>query len=101
MRDQNDDFFGQSNTATFLANVNNDSFTVNVTYNNSGNPASVGYLDYINIWAKRELKVGNRRLGFRNRDASSQSGVALYNLSNTSEVEEVWDDMASTGDCRY
>ncbi|MAN28926.1 MULTISPECIES: type IX secretion system sortase PorU [Mesonia] len=87
----NDDFFGQSNTATFLANVNNDSFTVNVTYNNSGNPASVGYLDYINIWAKRELKVGNRQLGFRNRDAASQSGVALYNLSNTSEVEEVWD----------
>lgn len=87
----NDKVFGQERAVKFLGNANSDDFTINVTYNNNGNPASAGYLDYINIWGKRQLRVGERQLKFRNRDAASQSGVALYDLNNTSEVEEVWD----------
>ncbi len=87
----NDNFFGRGTGATFSAKASSDNFTVNVMYSNNGNPASVGYLDYINIWAKRELNVGNRQLKFRNKDASNQSGIAAYNLSNANQVEEVWD----------
>lgn len=86
-----DSYLGRGGSVSFITNVNNDNFSVEVTYNNSGNPASVGYLDYINIWAKRELNIGDTQLKFRNRNAANQAGVASYHLSNAGNVSEVWD----------
>ncbi len=68
-----------------------DNVVVDLEYINSGNPSSVGYLDYINIEAVRRLMGVDGQLMFRNNDVGSQSGIGAYQLSNASQFSQVWD----------
>ena len=65
--------------------------TVDLAYNNAGNPSSVGYLDYVSVEATRQLSVTDKQLAFQYKDASGLSGVGEYQISNTSQISEVWD----------
>lgn len=65
--------------------------TVDLMYNNAGNPSSVGYLDYIGIWAVRQLTGAGGQLAFRYNDAANLSGVGEYQISNASQFSQVWD----------
>ena len=65
--------------------------SVTLEYNNSGNPSALGYLDYISIEATRALSFVGNQFQFKNSLVSQQSGVAQYNLSNASQVFQVWD----------
>ena len=78
---------------SFDNNITLNASQVNVVlkYNNSGNPSSHGYLDYISIEATRELKFEGHQLIFKNKSVANTSGVAEYQLSNASQVSEVWD----------
>ncbi len=71
--------------------LNASEVNVNLKYNNSGNPSSLGYLDYVSIEATRELKYAGGQLRFKNNSVTTTSGVVEYLMSNTSNVIEVWD----------
>ena len=66
--------------------------TVDLAYNNSGNPASVGYLDYIKIDVLRALTgVDGQQLAFQYNDAAILSGIGAYQLTNASQFSQIWD----------
>ncbi|PKA83421.1 putative secreted protein (Por secretion system target) [Ulvibacter sp. MAR_2010_11] len=65
--------------------------TIDLTYNNSGNPSSVGYLDYIRVEALRRLTGVSGQLQFRYNEAKNLSGVGEYQLTNATQFSQVWD----------
>lgn len=71
--------------------ANGETVKVDLNYNNSGNPSSIGYLDYIGIWAKRQLTGTGGQLAFRFNDGVNSSGVGEYQISNASQFSQVWD----------
>lgn len=73
------------------ASSSNGTMTVDLVYNNSGNPSSVGYLDYIGIDALRELRGVNGQLIFKYNKAATLTGVGEYQISNASQFTQVWD----------
>ncbi|HET8803111.1 MAG TPA: peptidase C25, partial [Aequorivita sp.] len=64
--------------------ASNATITVDLAYNNSGNPSSIAYLDYIGIWAVRQLSGAEGQLAFRYKDAATLAGVGEYQISNAS-----------------
>jgi len=82
---------GTENNYTGQVNVNSSTVTVGLQYNNNGNPSALGYLDYIAVEATRNLTFANNQFLFKNSIVNGQSGVAQYNLSNASQVSQVWD----------
>ena len=69
---------------------------VSLSYNNGGNPSSIGYLDYIGIEVLRELKGADSQLAFRFNQAATLSGIGTYRISNASQFTQVW-DVTNTG----
>lgn len=65
--------------------------TVDLAYNNAGNPSSIAYLDYISIWAVRQLSGVDGQLAFRYKEAATLAGVGEYQISNASMFSQVWD----------
>ncbi|NND63942.1 MAG: type IX secretion system sortase PorU, partial [Flavobacteriaceae bacterium] len=65
--------------------------TVDLVYNNNGNPSSVGYLDYISVEALRQLAGAGSQMAFRNNDAATTSGIGEYQISNASQFSQIWD----------
>lgn len=84
---------GLLSTRNFTGNVaaTTDDVKVELTYNNSGNPSSAAYLDYIGIEAIRELRGVNGQLLFRNKAGSDMSGIGEYHISNAAQFSQVWD----------
>ncbi|MGJ8549668.1 type IX secretion system sortase PorU [Winogradskyella wichelsiae] len=71
--------------------VGSDLITVTLDYNNSGNPSANAYLDYINIEATRALSYEGEQLLFKNNEVITTPGIVQYNISNASNVREIWD----------
>lgn len=80
-------------TNQFIGVVTSGSETVavNLVYNNSGNPSSVAYLDYVSIEALRQLTGVNGQLRFRNKNAANLTGVAEFQIGNAAQFSQVWD----------
>ena len=72
-------------------NLSSDNVTVSLTYDNNGNPSALGYIDYISLEATRALTYTGNQFTFYNRDVVNNTGVAEYNISNTNQVNEIWD----------
>jgi len=72
-------------------NVSSSQISVNLNYNNNGNPSSVGYLDYISIEATRSLTHTGNQFIFKKNSVASENGVGQYTISNASDVSQVWD----------
>ena len=65
---------------------------IDLVYNNSGNPSSVGYLDYIGIEALRQLiGVDGQQLSFKYNNAATLFGIGEYQIGNASQFSQVWD----------
>ncbi len=79
-----DDYFQE-------VSVNSETVEIDLAYNNAGNPSSIAYLDYIGIWAVRQLSGVDGQLAFRYKDAVNLSGVGEYQISNASQFSQVWD----------
>ncbi|MDN3724769.1 type IX secretion system sortase PorU [Aequorivita sp. SDUM287046] len=71
--------------------ANNAEVKIDLAYNNAGNPSSIGYLDYIGLWAVRQLKGSGGQLAFQYNNAANLSGVGEYQISNATEFSQVWD----------
>ncbi|MDY0088847.1 MAG: type IX secretion system sortase PorU [Flavobacteriaceae bacterium] len=65
--------------------------TIQLTYNNSGNPSSRAYLNYININAISNLSGNTKQFKFHNNNTGTTIGIAEYQVSNASGISQVWD----------
>ncbi len=72
---------------------------VTLTYNNGGNPASQGYLDFISLDIPRSLSGTNGSINFKKNNAATSSGIAEFVFSNAGAYSEIW-DVTNTGDVR-
>lgn len=68
-----------------------DAITIDITYNNAGNPSGIGYLDYILIEATRNLQGNGSQMAFRNKEVITLTGVGEYQISNASDFTQIWD----------
>ncbi|MFB9078609.1 type IX secretion system sortase PorU [Flavobacterium procerum] len=64
---------------------------IKLTYNNNGVPGSKGYLDYINLTAKRKLLGTGKQFRFQYDAAGSSTGIANYTIGNATSISQVWD----------
>jgi len=71
--------------------VSTSEITVDLTYNNSGNPSSLGYLDYVSVEATRALSYEGHQFVFKYNSVTSAAGVVEYTITNASSVMEIWD----------
>lgn len=78
-------------TLTAPVTITSDDITVKITYDNGGVPSSKGYLDYINIKAKRNLQAFGKQFPFQFDQAADSSDVGQYQLSNAASISQVWD----------
>ena len=65
--------------------------SIDLIYNNNGNPSAYGYLDYISVEATRNLAFEGSQMVFKNNEVVMNSGIAQYTISNTNNVQEIWD----------
>lgn len=76
---------------------NNTTFTgaetikIKLTYNNNGVPGSKGYLDYINLTAKRKLLGTGKQFKFQYNLAGSTTGIVNYSFGNAAGISQIWD----------
>ena len=68
-----------------------DNITIDLYYNNNGNPSASAYLDYISIEAERELIHSGNQFQFTHNNIPLETGIGQFTISNSSQVEEVWD----------
>ena len=61
------------------------------SYENNGVPSSKGYLDYINLKAKRNLQGYNKQFRFQYDQANSLPGVGEFQISNAASIKQIWD----------
>ncbi len=80
-------------TAQFSGEIpsGGDDVRIDLVYNNSGNPSSIAYLDYVSVEALRHLTGVSGQLLFRYNNADSLSGVGEYHIGNAAQFSEVWD----------
>ena len=64
---------------------------IKLTYDNSGVPGSNGYLDKIQLIAKRKLQGYGKQFQFQYDLSSSNPGIVSYNFSNATGISEIWD----------
>ena len=82
------------NTGSLPSNVTfngSENVKIRLTYNNNGVPGSKGYLDYIQLIAKRKLQGYGKQFHFRYDLSNSSLGIATYSISNSTSIPEVWD----------
>ncbi len=71
--------------------VTGEDVTVTLTYNNSGNPSSQGFLDFIALEVPRALQGTGEQIVFRNNESAVLSGIGAYTFSNAQGYSEIWD----------
>lgn len=72
-------------------NSNSSTITIDLNYNNQGNPSASAYLDYISIEAERQLISDGTQFQFKNNMTNGMSGVGRFTISNANSIQEVWD----------
>lgn len=69
---------------------NNGTLNLNLTYNKSGDNNAIGYLDYIEVNAKRKLNLINNELIFSS--SSSKNNIkSTFSIAAANSNTEVWD----------
>jgi hypothetical protein len=87
----NSGYIANDGSLNNTASISSDDLTIKVTYDDGGVPSAKGYLDYINIKAKRNLRGYNKQFRFQNNLAGSLIGIGEYQLSNANTINQVWD----------
>ena len=64
---------------------------VKLTFDNGGVPTSKGYLDFISINTKSNLTGFGKQFRFQYNNAASSSGIVEYQISNASNIKQIWD----------
>jgi hypothetical protein len=72
-------------------NLNSNTLTVDLSFNNNGNPGAQGFLDYIWLDVPQTLQGGDGQFKFRNLEADATSGIGEFIISNASDITDIWD----------
>jgi hypothetical protein len=80
----------KSASAIYTLTPDNDILTFNITYNKSTS-TSTGYLNYIEINARRKLIMQGVAMRFQNVDFLGKSTYSAYTLSNANSNVQIWD----------
>ena len=64
---------------------------VSVTYNKSGIPSAVGWLDYIDVIVKRNLSMAGGQMAFRNLESVGAGNISEFRLANANSSLRVWE----------
>ena len=73
-------------------NITNDQISVEVIFNNNGNPSAKAHLDYVEIIGEKELNADDKQFSFRSFEASSEpfTSIIEYSLQNATNVTQIW-----------
>ena len=79
--------------ANYNSEIYSNSSTINVSlnYNNSGNPASTAFLDYISMEATCDLIYDGEQLIFYNNNINSFPLVVEYQIGSDQNIYNIWD----------
>ena len=79
--------------ANYNSEIYSNSSTINVSlnYNNSGNPASTAFFDYISLEATCDLIYSGDQLIFHNNNINSLPSVVEYQIGSNQNIYNVWD----------
>jgi hypothetical protein len=64
---------------------------IKLSYNNNGVPGSKGFLDNIQLIAKRKLQGVGKQFNFQYDASIASLGVVNYTLSNAAAISQIWD----------
>lgn len=67
-----------------------ENLNIKLTFNNNGVPTANGYLNYINLKYKSQLKGYGKQFRFQNNGTANNS-VKEYQISNANGITQVWD----------
>jgi len=86
------DFYEQArgNTGTYYYSPQNDNFTFNLTYDRP-TTSSVGYLNYLEVNARRKLKMSGFFMPFQNMDFLGTNSFNSFQLTDASTNIQIWD----------
>ncbi|MCS6823645.1 MAG: type IX secretion system sortase PorU [Cytophagaceae bacterium] len=68
---------------------NNPSININVSYNKNGIVSSIGYLNYLEVNAKRQLQLYGNYTAMRSVE-STNTPISEYRIENTSSSLQIW-----------
>jgi hypothetical protein len=68
-----------------------DAISLEITYNNNGNPSANAYLDFIEIVGKKELIADAIQFSFRSFEQFDASETIAYQIKNATNIFQVWD----------
>jgi len=80
--------FGFIDTEETTFSPNSSSFTIKVTNSNAG---ATGWLDYLELNARRALKMSGNQMPFRDIASTAAGNVAKYIIANSTSSIQVWD----------
>lgn len=83
--------YGNHTSRRFTFTGNGPSFTLNLTYDNATNPSAVAWLDDIEVQVRRELRMANPALYFRDTRSLGSSETAEFRIRGASPDLTVWD----------
>jgi len=72
-------------------NAAGSTITISLEYTNGGVPSSNGYLDFIQLNVKRNLRGYGKQFEFYNYQQEANIGVGEYVVSNANSISQVWD----------
>jgi len=82
--------FGRPGSLEIRSTNVSPAMSIVINYQRSS-PSDNGWLNWININARRELKMAGQQLVFRDIRSVGPGNVAQFNLTNAGSVDEVWD----------
>ena len=74
-----------------LLNINSSTVSVELNYNNNGNPSASAYLDYISVEVERSLISLGTQFEFKHKNSALITGVGAFTISNANSTTQVWD----------
>jgi len=82
--------YAKSSSDTTSFNTSGSTININITYNKP-NTNSLGWLNYIEINAARNLIFSDGQMCFRNTESVGQDNISEFTLSNSSLSLNIWD----------
>lgn len=70
---------------------NSSSFSVVLNYNKPNGIKSVGYLDYLEINCRRNLRMSGNQMEFRDVNSVGAGNISKFTVQDAALIDEVWD----------
>lgn len=80
-----------ASNATFTFTANSDTYNFSLSYQNATSLPAKGYLNYLEVNARRYLKMSGSAMQFRNIDNLNTTNYNQYKLSNAGANVQIWD----------